>query len=89
MGKILIHHPWVHFYLLLVGTLLIAVLVDRLRHPPPPRRKYRPPEASSTSPPVCAKPAPPLRSWEVAHPTASHKKQLGQCQDRHSGRIRE
>jgi hypothetical protein len=79
MGNILIHHPWVQFYLLVVGGLLVAVLFDRLHHPQPPKRPSRPPEAGSPSPPGC----------EVLPPTDSHKKQFGRCQDRQADRIRE
>jgi hypothetical protein len=34
MGTLLLHHPWVQFYLLCVGALGVTVLWDYLRHPP-------------------------------------------------------
>jgi hypothetical protein len=37
MVKLLISHPWVRFYLLVVGTLLLAVLLDCFHRPQPPR----------------------------------------------------
>jgi hypothetical protein len=92
MIKILIHHPWVQFYLLVVGTMLIAVLLDCLSHPQPSRRKYRPPEAGSTSLPVRAKPPPTAEErflCEAPRPADSQKKQLAQCQDWLAERIRE
>jgi hypothetical protein len=49
MVNILLHHPVVHIYLLLVGVLSIAVIWDRLRHPRPPERTPRPGDGQSAA----------------------------------------
>jgi hypothetical protein len=74
MGNLLIHHPWVQVYLLLVGALLLIVFWDHLRHPPP-RRTPLPPERWG--------------SCETPPPADSLKNQSGRCQDQHAERIRE
>jgi hypothetical protein len=45
MGKLLLHDPWVHFYLFWVGGLIIALIWDSLRYRAaqhPPGLVYRP-----------------------------------------------
>jgi hypothetical protein len=42
MGDLLLHHPYVQFYLLFVGALLLAVLWDWLRNPWAARNRPRP-----------------------------------------------
>ena len=36
MGNYLLRHPWVQFYLLVVGGLAAAAIWERLRRPPVP-----------------------------------------------------
>ena len=42
MGDLLLHHPYVQFYMLFVGALLLAVLWDWLRNPGAARNRSRP-----------------------------------------------
>jgi hypothetical protein len=44
MGTLLDHNPWVYIYLLLVGSMFLAVLWDGLHSPSPPRRGSRTPQ---------------------------------------------
>jgi hypothetical protein len=46
MGNLLLHNPWVQFYVLNVGVLGIALIYDFLR----PRWPLRQPPAGPTSP---------------------------------------
>ena len=72
MGSLLLHNPWVQFYLLYVGALLVAFVWDLLRD----ARATRTPPDGATHTGAVASSSPPLAEILV-----------GRCRDRRKGRI--
>jgi hypothetical protein len=51
---ILLHHPWLWTYLVIVACMFLAFIWDRFWHPPPPEKPTRPGEGGPTTPPGIA-----------------------------------
>ena len=87
MGRVLLHNPFVHLYLLYAGALCIALICDYLRPRRPPKTTTRSADAAWKD-----KIGRSRISWptEGPHflPSAESKKIFGRCQGRDSGRFR-
>jgi hypothetical protein len=89
VGSMLLRDPWVRAYLVMVGWLALAVLWDRLRHPPA-RQTSQPGEGRSTTPHGVAEKSPTQGSAisEAPLPADSKENRPNRCQDGDGERIR-